>query len=655
VQKTKKPQEISNTDALIQLALKQEQVGDIAGALRLARRAVEAARTDHQTLDCARALTALGRYRFRLGQYETARQLAQEALAMSDPAIEAQAAAHTEALLLLGMCALETNSLVECERYYRSAAALAREIGDTLLFQRALHNLGSAVYLFHGQFDLAIAADSQALQICREKGYSDWAMFPLITLAIAYQVTGQYVQTQATLLELRSMALAGSSGEGYACYVAGMLALDEDDLQNAEIEFTRAHNLAEAMGDPSLNLDTRLGISRMYRLRGEAPKALCWAEDALGFAERVGYRIYQGRARLERGRAAWLTGDLVSAENDLNQAEAVFSEMGMNYDLAEVGLLLAAFYQQRKDPRAAAALAQVASAIQAGGYGFLVERERSLVYTLADHLRDPNPQITEAEGKLLEAIQSMPPKPLKVTTFGSLAVSVGAKRVEAQSLRQRRAGELLSLLLSSRGYSLSAEQVTEALCPDKDPQAAAHFYHHAISALRRLLEPDLPDRRFPGRYLEVSDERVTLIVPPGSRIDFLEFERDVQAKDWEKALAIYQGDYLPILRYQEWTIPLRQHYADQFEQALLALATERLNGGAAPACLYLARRALLHNPWQEQAVHLGMRAAMETGDRATAIKLYHRLEKTLDKDLGLAPQKELLQLYAEIRKRPGRK
>jgi DNA-binding SARP family transcriptional activator len=153
----------------------------------------------------------------------------------------------------------------------------------------------------------------------------------------------------------------------------------------------------------------------------------------------------------------------------------------------------------------------------------------------------------------------------------------------------------------------------------------------------------------------VSEERVTLIVPPGSRIDFLEFERDVQAKDWEKALAIYQGDYLPILRYQEWTIPLRQHYADQFEQALLALAKERLNGGAAPACLDLARRALLHNPWQEQAVLLGMRAALETGDRATAIKLYHRLEKTLDKDLGLTPQKELLQLYDEIRKRPGRK
>lgn len=192
------------------------------------------------------------------------------------------------------------------------------------------------------------------------------------------------------------------------------------------------------------------------------------------------------------------------------------------------------------------------------------------------------------------------------------------------------------------------------MCPEKDPQAAVDFYHHAISALRRLLEPDLPDRRFPCRYLEVGEERVTLIIPPHSVIDFLEFEQLIQNKDWEKAAEIYQGKYLPMYEYTEWTIILRQHFADQFEQALLALAADRLKAGAASECLDFARRILLHNSWQEQAVELGMRAAMELGDRVTAIKLYQRLEKILDKELGIAPQKELQQLYTEVRKRSGK-
>ncbi len=328
-------QSLSESDNLIQLALKREQTGDISGALRLARQALNTARSNNLPLEYAQALTAIARYRFRLGQYETARELAQEAMEMTDPLQDTQASIHTESLLLLGMCALETNSLTECEQYYRSAANLAREIGHPLLFQRAMHNLGSGVYLFRGQFDLAIAADSQSLQICREKNFPNWAVFPLMTLAIAYQIIGQRMRARETLTELRALVQPGSAGEGYACYVAGMLALDEDDLQNADAELSRAFTLAEELGDPSLNLDTRLGISRMCRLRGEIAKALGWAEDALNFAQRVGYRIYQGRARVEYGRARWLTGDLVGAENNLLQAEAIFGDMDLRFDLAE--------------------------------------------------------------------------------------------------------------------------------------------------------------------------------------------------------------------------------------------------------------------------------------------------------------------------------
>ncbi len=644
------PPSASPAEHLILLALRCEEAGDIAGALRAARQALETARSSGAPLECARALNAVARYRFRLGQYETARQLALESQAMTDPSQETSAVVHAEALLLLGMCALETNSLAECERYYRSAADLAREIGHTLLFQRALHNLASAVYLFHGQFVLAIAADSQSLQLCRQHGYTFWAMFPLITLAIAYQITNQRSPAQETLAELRSMAQPGSAGEGYACYVAGMLALDEEDFQTAAVELARAHAVAEAIGDPSLNLDARLGTSRLCRLRKENAQAVAWATDALGFAHRVGYRIYEGRALMECAWAAWLTGDPTCVESRLNQAEAIFNEMDLRYDLAGLYLLRAAFYHQQHDPRAKTLLPQATVAVQTGGYGFLLERERSLVFLLAEYLNDPDPAVAAAAGKLWEAGQAAPPRPLKIGTFGGLELSVGAQKVDPRALRQRRAGELLALLLSSPGYTLSAEQIGEAMCPEKEPQAAADFYHHAISSLRRLLEPELPDRRFPCRYLAVSEERVTLLIPPGSSLDFVEFEQHLQNKEWEQAIRLYRGEYLPMFCYAEWSLTLRQHFADRHEQALLTLAKERLAAGESAACLDLARQLLRQNEWQEQAVELGMRAALQLGDRVTALKLYRRLEKKLHQDLGIVPQKDLQELYRTAQK-----
>jgi DNA-binding SARP family transcriptional activator len=644
------PPPATEIDQLIQLALQREQAGDMAGALRIARQALDLACLVPQPHDRARALTAVARYRFRLGQYEIARALAQEALALTVADGEPQAAIHTEALLLLGMCAGETHSIAECEQYYRQAADLAREIGNQLLFMRALHNLGSAVYLFRGQFDLAIAADSQALRLCRIHGYTNWAIFPLITLAIALQLTGQRQRTHETLAELRTLAQPGSAGEGYACYVAGMLALDEDDFSLAETQFETALAIGEQMGDPSLNLDTRLGKSRMHYRRGEEAKATTWAEDALNLARRVGYRIYQGRALLERGRAGRLRGSLASAENDLIQAQSIFTELEMRCDLVEVHLEMVVIYLSRGDPKMADRFLQFVEALQAGGYAILLQRERALVYPLiARFLNDPSPQLAAAAAMLLEAVQDIPPKPVRVMTLGRLEVWVGPQEIDARALRQRRAGELLALLLVSSGYSLASAQVSEALCPEKDPDAALDFYHHATSALRRLLEPDLPDRRFPCRYLEVTDDRVSLRLPAGSVVDFKVFEEAVKENQWQTAVDLYTGEFLPALRYAEWTIGIRQQYQDQYERGLLALAAQRLSSGEAAACLLLSQKVLRLNAWQEQAAELGMRAALALGDRATALKIYRRLEKDLDRELGIAPQENIRQLYLSIK------
>lgn len=640
-------------DPLILRAYQREQTGDIAGALRIARDALDRASAADRPLERARALTTVARYRFRLGQYDLARSLAQEALALTDPDHDPRASIYAEALLLLGMCAAETHSLVESEHYYRQAADLAREIGNQLLCMRALHNLGSGVYLFRGQFELAIAADTQALRLCRAHGYTDWSVFPLITLAIALQLTGQRQRTHEVLTELRALAQPGSAGEGYACYVAGMLALDEDDYCLAEKQFDSALALAEHLGDPSLNLDTRLGISRMHHRRGAEAKAITWADDALTLARRVGYRIYQGRALMERGRAERQIGSLVSAEKDLSQAQAIFVELAMRCDQVEVVLELATMCRLRDAPQTAGLFQEFVEGVQIGGYDFLLQRERALVYPLiARFLNDQTLQLATAAADVLAAIQNLPPKPIRVTTLGGLEVWVGPQRIDARALRQRRAGELLALLLISSGHSLASAQISDALCPEKDSDAALDFVHHATSTLRRLLEPDLPDRRFPCRYLDVADDRVSLHLPVGSVIDLKLFEESIKACDWQKAVELYAGEFLPALRYAEWTLGVRQQLTDQYETALLALAQRRLRENQPGASLELSRRVLQVNRWQEQAVALGMQAAIALGDRATAVNLYRRLTRDLGRELGVEPLLELQQLYGTLRKRP---
>ena len=331
---------------------------------------------------------------------------------------------------------------------------------------------------------------------------------------------------------------------------------------------------------------------------------------------------------------------------------AQYNELKANFDLTRASLFLAALYSTQHRPEAQAEWTRATGLIQDHGFEFLLEHESSLVLPwIAETLDSTDPVIARSTASLFQSLLHVPPAPITLQTLGGFSLQIGSTVISKENLRQRRAGELLVLLLTRPGYALSSDQVTECMCPEKDPKAALDFFHHATSALRRLLEPDLPDRRFPCRYLEVDEERVWLLLPAGSTIDIQEFETAVKQKNWQKAVNLYAGEFLPTLRYAEWTIPIRQHLSDQYESGLLTLAETKLKQNDPASCLDLSRQTLLHNPWQERAVELGMRAAIQLGDRTAALQMYQRLEKVLAKELGIAPQKELQQLYVAVKKR----
>jgi DNA-binding SARP family transcriptional activator len=101
--------------------------------------------------------------------------------------------------------------------------------------------------------------------------------------------------------------------------------------------------------------------------------------------------------------------------------------------------------------------------------------------------------------------------------------------------------------------------------------ASRTSFHQATSALRRALEPDLPDK-FPSRYLKVDEGQAKLCLPPGSRIDYQDFETRCKQGEWQAALSFYAGDLLPEFRYADWAIAQRQRLMQDYQRALLAWA-----------------------------------------------------------------------------------
>jgi DNA-binding SARP family transcriptional activator len=558
------------------------------------------------------------------------------------------APSRADAFQVLANCATEIGSLAEAEAHYRSAADLAREIGYHRAQAAALHGLAAGVYLPRGQFDLALAADQEVRSIASQHGQQDWLACPLITISMIYQLIGRRDSAQVALDDLGRLAPPGSLIQGHHLCTCASLFLDDGELEAGRELLAQARSIAEASGEPGLNVLVRLGLGRYHRLAGDGPNARAWADDALAFARRIGCRHEEGQALIERGYAAWLCGNEAAAEADLLSAAEILEQMKAAFDLARARFLLAALLHHQGSPQAVSAWLDATRSIIEGGYAFLLEQERTLAFPLlAAYQTSSDATLAQSCEILLERLGRVPPPALRVLTLGRWEVWQGARCVPKRVLRQRRAGELLALLLLTPGCRLSSDQVAEALFPERDPAAAQVLFHHATSALRRALEPDLPDR-FPSRYLEVEEGQVTLIRPPGSWLDLEAFETHCGRAEWEQALALCSGDLLPDYRYADWALAARERSAFQYQQALLAAGKARLVERRFNAALDACRRLLALEPWHESAVLLGMRACVALNDLAGARRLYLKLEKALREELDTAPQAELQDLYRSL-------
>jgi DNA-binding SARP family transcriptional activator len=634
-------------NGLIEESRSLERRGEIATAIRRARQARHLARVQANIEGEATALNALAYAYIRLGRYDQAWQLCQQALHLAG----AEAPSRADALLNLGICAGETDDLVASETICVQAIELSRQIGYNRTMIRGLHALACMVYMPRGQFVLALAIDEEALKIAKTRGLLDLAWGPLLTMSYLHWLAGQPSMARARLEELRQAVLPGSLGDGYWHYIQANLALETGEMEQARCLFSRTLSIAEANGITENLFLARLGMSRLYRVLNDAPAAFAWAGEALATMQRSGYHHLQAQALIERSRASWALDDLAGAEADLRAAITLLAPQRLDFDLSVATLLLAALLQRQGRPDAPMVWQEASSRLVQGGFAFLADRERAIVSPLIlQGLKSPEPSIVAASNSLLQHLQKVMPAPLKITMLGSWRVRVGSHWVDPQLLRQRRAGELLALLLISSGHSLPVDQAIDILWPDKDPSSAQPLLYHATSILRRALEPDLPEK-FPCRYLRVADGEIALILPPDSQMDYEAFMSCIGREDWDAALACYGGAFLPEYRYANWAEAHRRQLTQCYQRALLMKADTWLSENRFQQTLDACHKILADEPWQEQAVLLGMRACIGLGNTTDALRLYRNLEKALRDELGIEPQAKLQALYHSLRKR----
>src|SRR5215204_1961995 len=149
---------------------------------------------------------------------------------------------------------------------------------------------------------------------------------------------------------------------------------------------------------------------------------------------------------------------------------------------------------------------------------------------------------------------------VRIWLFGGFRVALGARPIEKDAWRLRKAAALIKMLALAPGNRLHREQVMDLHWPHLGRKAASNNLRNALHAARAIL-----DSATGSRYLASEDDSLVLCPRGDLWVDVKAFEeatatarRTRNPGAYRAALALYAGELLPGDRYEEWAEDRRQ-------------------------------------------------------------------------------------------------
>jgi len=221
---------------------------------------------------------------------------------------------------------------------------------------------------------------------------------------------------------------------------------------------------------------------------------------------------------------------------------------------------------------------------------------------------------------------------VNIRLLGGFEVRVNDAVIAADRWRRRAAASLVKVLALAPGHRLHREQVIDLLWPDESPADAAPKLHKSAHYARKAC----------GHGAVVLRNDIVMLFPAGHVVvDVAVFDElsrhaiaDGDAEAARAAIARYSGELLPDDRYEDWAADRRE-----------LLRLRHLN------LLRITRQWLQVSELEpgDEAAHLElMRDHLAIGDSTAALLQYERMERTLDRHLGVAPGPAVRQLRDHI-------
>jgi DNA-binding SARP family transcriptional activator len=279
-------------------------------------------------------------------------------------------------------------------------------------------------------------------------------------------------------------------------------------------------------------------------------------------------------------------------------------------------------------------------------------KARVAVYLRPEQLSDGDRR-SPAAGRA-ESRTPSPPE-LRIQTLGRTRTEV-AGRDRGGDWLQQRPGQVLEFLLCARHRVATSEQISEALWPGAAQPWSNTSVRHQVHVLREKLEPERDSNEPPrfvitrrGGYM-LDPERVCIDadefedkVRTGLSL-FVQGEGDAAVAPLERALALYQGDFLSEDPYAEWALEERDRLRELAGRELRALVSLRRSAGDLDAATEYARRLAGMEPFDMDVQREFLELCIKRDRRSEAMRRYTLIRRRVRREFGHDPDFTLADL-----------
>lgn len=234
---------------------------------------------------------------------------------------------------------------------------------------------------------------------------------------------------------------------------------------------------------------------------------------------------------------------------------------------------------------------------------------------------------------------------LIIKTLGGL----GFQRPDGGNLRlpTRKTAALIAYLAMHPGRRFSRQAVTGLLWGDKDELHARHSLSQAISDIRRTLGGDFlqADPQFvwlDEQSIAVDALRLSTVSPQQAGVHALESIEGLYAGDFLEGLELGQEGF------DCWMMAERERLRQLAHDQMTTLLEIRMGSAQVSSALGTARTLLTLDPFDESAHRAVLRCYAQTGATRRAIEHFKALREQLDRELGVDPDDQTLEIYQQL-------